>query len=79
MIDKKIIDSAVDSVFNRAKREFKSDRDDKRVVRKLHEDNNAIFHVIQLLGTSPEDLVVTNKLISMAKSNMKKITEIYDK
>ena len=79
MIDKKIIDSVVDSVFNRAKKEFKSNKDDKRRLQKLHEDNNAIFSVIQLLGTSEEDLVVTNRLMNMAKNNMKEITEIYNK
>ena len=79
MIDKKIIDSVVDSVFNRAKKEFKSNKDDKRRLQKLHEDNHAILHVIQLLGTSNEDLVVTTRLMDMAKNNMKEITEIYNK
>ena len=79
MIDKKIIDSVVDSVFNRAKKEFKSNKDDKRILQKLHEDNHAILHVIQLLGTSNEDLVVATRLMDMAKNNMKEITEIYNK
>ena len=79
MIDKKIIDSVVDSVFNRAKKEFKSNKDDKRRLQKLHEDNDAILHVMQMLGTSNEDLVVTNRLIDMAKNNMKEITEFYNK
>ena len=79
MIEKKIIDSVVDSVFNRAKKEFKSNKDDKRILQKLHEDNHAILHVIQLLGTSNEDPVVTTRLMDMAKNNMKEITEIYNK
>ena len=78
MIEKKIIDSVVDSLFNRAKKEFKSHKDDNRRLQKLHEDNNAIFSVIQLLGTSEEDLAVIDILMNKVKKNMKEITEIYN-
>ena len=79
MIEKKIIDSVVDSLFNRAKKEHKSHKDDNRRLQKLHEDNKAIFSVIQLLGISEEDLAVIDVLMNKVKKNMKEITEIYNK
>lgn len=79
MINKKIIENVVDSVFGTAKKEIKSNRDDKRRLQKLNKDNDALLHVIQLLGNDVEDLAIANKLIDMAKNNIKEMDAIYNK
>ena len=79
MINKQIIEHFVDSAFGKSKKEIKSNRDDKRRLQKLNADNDALLHVIQLLGNDVEELAIAMKLVEMAQKNIKEMDAIYRK
>ena len=79
MINKQIIEHFVDSAFGKAKKEIKSNRDDKRRLQKLNADNDALLHVIQLLGNDVDELAIATKLIELAQKNIKEMDAIYRK
>ena len=79
MINKKIIEHFVDSVFDKGKKEIRYNRDDKRRLQQLNADNDALLHVIQLLGNDVEELAIATKLIEMAQKNIKEMDAIYRK
>ena len=79
MINKQIIEHFVDSAFGKVKKEIKSNRDDKRRLQKLNADNDALLHVIQLLGNDVEELAIAMKLVEMAQKNIKEMDAIYRK
>lgn len=79
MINKQIIEHFVDSAFGKAKKEIRSNRYDKRRLQQLNADNDALLHVIRLLGNDVEELVIATKLIDMAQKNIKEMDAIYRK
>ena len=79
MINKQIIEHFVDSAFGKAKKEIRSNRYDKRHLQQLNADNDALLHVIRLLGNDVEELVIATKLIDMAQKNIKEMDAIYRK
>ena len=79
MINKQIIEHFVDSAFGKAKKEIRSNRYDKRRLQQLNADNDALLHVIRLLGNDVEELAIATKLIDMAQKNIKEMDEIYRK
>jgi Tfp pilus assembly protein PilN len=72
MINKQIIE-------HKAKKEIRSNRDDRRRLQQLNADNDALLHVIQLLGNDVEELAIATKLIEMAQKNIKEMDAIYRK
>ena len=79
MINKQIIENFVDSAFGKAKKEIRSNRYDKRRLQQLNADNDALLHVIRLLGNDVEELAIATKLIDMAQKNIKEMDAIYRK
>lgn len=79
MINKQIIEHFVDSAFGKAKKEIRSNRYDKRRLQQLNADNDALLHVIRLLGNDVEELAIATKLIDMAQKNIKEMDAIYRK
>ena len=77
MINKQIIEHFVDSAFGKAKKEIRSNRYDKRRLQQLNADNDALLHVIRLLGNDVEELAIATKLIDMAQKNIKEMDAIY--
>ena len=79
MINKQIIENFVDSAFGKAKKEIRSNRYDKSRLQQLNADNDALLHVIRLLGNDVEELAIATKLIDMAQKNIKEMDAIYRK
>lgn len=79
MINKQIIEHFVDSAFGKAKKEIRSNRYDKMRLQQLNADNDALLHVIRLLGNDVEELAIATKLIDMAQKNIKEMDAIYRK
>ena len=79
MINKQIIEHFVDSAFGKAKKEIRSNRYDKRRLQQLNADNDALLHVIRLLGNDVDELAIATKLIDMAQKNIKEMDAIYRK
>ena len=79
MINKQIIEHFVDSAFGKAEKEIRSNRYDKRRLQQLNADNDALLHVVRLLGNDVEELAIATKLIDMAQKNIKEMDAIYRK